>query len=281
MKWGRLRNGRLQVELFVCSNLAFLVVDVAIAHAVNRFRAPAEWIPVAFAALGALALVPEIVIAWRGGRLGRVGTLVGWAGVAVGVAGLVFHLRSQFFGSTTLHSLVYSAPFIAPLSFTGLGLLLLANRMVPGGSDEWARWVVFLALGGFAGNFGLSLTDHAQNGFFNRMEWVPVFSAALAVGFLVTALAARRTREFVAACRVVLAFQVATGLAGFGLHVWGDLHGSARSLAADFLYGAPAFAPLLFADLAALAAIGLAALPAAEPAAGPRVIDTAPTASLN
>lgn len=264
MNSGRLRDGRLQVELFVCSNLAFLVVDVAIAHAVNAFRAPAEWIPVGFAALGAIALVPGIRAAWRGTPLGVTGLVVGWAGIAVGVAGLVFHLESQFFGSTTLHSLVYSAPFIAPLAFTGLGLLLLANRLVPRGTDEWAQWVLLLALGGFAGNFGLSLTDHAQNGFFNRLEWIPVFSAALAVGFLATALMRRPAREFLVACWGVLALQAATGLAGFGLHVWGDLHGPARSLAADLLYGAPAFAPMLFADLAVLAAIGLAALPKAS-----------------
>ncbi|MDE3128980.1 MAG: hypothetical protein KGL38_13300 [Gemmatimonadota bacterium] len=269
------------MELFVCSNLAFLVLDVAIAHAVNRFRAPAEWIPVGFAAVGAVALVPGIAAAWRGRPLGRAGTAVGWAGVVVGVAGLVFHLQSQFFTATTLHSLVYSAPFIAPLSFTGLGLLLLVNRKVLAGSEEWAQWVVFLALGGFVGNFGLSLADHAQNGFFNRLEWVPVFSSALAVGFLVTVLMARRTREFVAACWVVLALQAVTGVLGFGLHAWGDLHGSSRSLAADFLYGAPAFAPLLFADLAVLAAIGLAALPDEATAADPRGIDTAPPASLN
>lgn len=89
------------------------------------------------------------------------------------------------------------------------------------------------------------------------------------------------TPGFATACWAVLALQVATGVAGFGLHVWGALHGSARSLAADFLYGAPAFAPLLFADLAVLAAIGLAALPVGESTAGPGVIDTAPPASLN
>ena len=173
MKLPALRDRLLLVELFVCSNLAFLVLDVAIAHAVNAFARPAEWVPVAFAALGAAALVPGIVRMWRrGAPPGGADSSVGWAGVVTGVAGLLFHLQSQFFATTTLHSLVYSAPFVAPLSFAGLGLLLLANRMIPAGSAEWARWVLFLALGGFAGNFVLSLTDHAQNGFFNPLEWV-------------------------------------------------------------------------------------------------------------
>lgn len=259
---------RLLVELFVCSNLAFLVLDVAIAHAVNRFRSPAEWIPVGFAALGAVALVPGIAKSWRTGtRPGVVGTIVGWCGIVVGVAGLVFHLRSQFFATTTLHNLVYSAPFVAPLSFAGLGLLLLANRMIPDESPEWPEWVLFLALAGFAGNFVLSLTDHAQNGFFNRLEWVPVFAAALAVGFLLTALLRPLTDGFVRACWLVLAVQVATGLAGFGLHVWTDLHGPTHHVTLDFLYGAPAFAPMLFADLAVLAGIALGKLPVVQPAA--------------
>ncbi|HKI96151.1 MAG TPA: hypothetical protein VJ992_12765 [Gemmatimonadales bacterium] len=255
------RDRRLLVELFVSANLAFLVVDVAIAHAVNAFRNAFEWIPVGFAGAGAVLLVPGIVGAWRRDRpLGRLGTVVGWCGVAVGIAGLIFHLRSQFFASTTLHSLVYSAPFVAPLAFTGLGLLLLANRMVPDGTREWAQWVVFLALGGFGGNFVLSLTDHAQNGFFNALEWVPVFASAIAVGFLLVALFRPLTRGFARACWLVLALQVVTGVAGFALHVWFDVHGPARRLELDFLYGAPAFAPLLFADLAVLAAIGLTGL---------------------
>lgn len=260
---------RLLVELFVCSNLAFLVLDVAIAHAVNRFASGAEWIPVGFAALGAAALVPGIVRSWRAAaRPGTAGTVVGWAGVAVGIAGLVFHLRSQFFAATTLHNLVYSAPFAAPLSFAGLGLLLLANRMIPDESPEWPEWVVFLALAGFAGNFVLSLTDHAQNGFFNRLEWIPVFASAFAVGFLLVALLRPLTAGFVRACWYVLAAQVATGVAGFGLHVWTDLHGPTHHLTLDFLYGAPAFAPMLFADLAVLAGIGLASLPLARETTG-------------
>ena len=231
MRLPRIHDRRLWIELFVCSNLAFLVLDVAIAHAVNGFRHPAEWIPVGFAALGAAALVPGIARSWRRGTApGRAGAIVGWAGVVVGVAGLVFHLQSQFFEQTTLHNLVYSAPFVAPLSFAGLGLLLLANRMVPAESPEWAQWVLLLALGGFVGNFVLSLTDHAQNGFFNRLEWIPVFASAFAVGFLLTALLRPLTPGFLRACWAVLALEAATGVAGFGLHVWTDLHGPTHHL---------------------------------------------------
>jgi hypothetical protein len=117
--------------------------------------------------------------AWRG-----LGHAVGWVAIAIGIAGMVLHLQSGFFEHRTLASLVYAPPFAAPLAYTGLGLLLVLNRMVPAHTREWPMWVLLLALGGFIGNFVFSLTDHAQNGFFYPLEWVPVFSGALAVGFL-------------------------------------------------------------------------------------------------
>ncbi len=100
------------------------------------------------------------------------GNFTGWVSVFIGVVGLVLHLKSQFFQEWTLASLVYTAPFAAPLAYTGIGLLLILNRSVDADSREWAEWVVFLALGGFVGNFIFSVTDHAQNGFFrsDRMD---------------------------------------------------------------------------------------------------------------
>jgi hypothetical protein len=67
-------------------------------------------------------------------------------------------------------SVIWLAGFAAPLAYTGLGFLLLVNRMVGACTAEWARGVIFLAPGGFFGNFVLSLTDHASNGFFAKTE---------------------------------------------------------------------------------------------------------------
>ncbi|CAN5922800.1 hypothetical protein BH11MYX4_BH11MYX4_12950 [soil metagenome] len=64
----------------------------------------------------------------------------------------------------------------------------------------------------------------------------------------------------------IMAAQVAVGLAGFVLHVAADLRGSALAPLDRFVFGAPPFAPMLFADLALLAAIGLwAAAPGPSP----------------
>ena len=255
------------LEGFVLSNLAFLALDVYIAHAVNDFRDPLEWLPVAFAALGSAALVVLFAVrVARSGvspvRLPRLpGFLVGWGSILVGVGGLLLHLESRFFRELTLESLVYSAPFAAPLAFAGLGLLLLLNRMVAPESEDWGRWVVLLALGGFIGNFALSLADHAQNGFFFAREWIAVVAAAFAVAFLALAAFGRPGRRFLLWCHAVMNLQILVGLLGFWYHVaarLGDEAGlGAEGWTRELVFGAPLFAPLLFADLALLAALGL------------------------
>ena len=228
-----------------------------LAHSVNAFRSSSEWIPVGFSLAAAVALVPGLSMSgpYRNPR-GIVGTLVGCASIFVGVAGLVYHLNNAFFELQTLKSLVYTAPFAAPLSYVGLGLLLLLNRTTDDRGDDWARWVVFLSMAGFVGNVGLSLADHAQNGLFSMAEWIPVVSASYASAFLLIALYSKE-RGFLITCLWVQLAQVLVGLGGFCLHVSANLAHGHASLRDRIVYGAPIFAPLLFADLAALAAIGL------------------------
>src|SRR6185295_4115205 len=117
----------------------------------------------------------------------------------------------------------YAAPFAAPLAYTGLGLLLIVNRMVKADDVEWAQWVLFLTLGGFVGNFVFSLTDHAQNGFFNPIEWVPVVASAVAIGFLLVPFLVRTTPAYLKLCVAVLVGEAVVGLAGFALHLAADL----------------------------------------------------------
>ena len=255
----RRRGGLL--EAFVLANFAFLVLDVFLAHAVNDFRHWAEWIPFVFSIAVTLVLaaaLPGRRRAMRSSYACRAGIVVGAGSIALGIAGVAYHLESQFFSQWTIRSLVYTAPFAAPLAYAGLGFLLLVNRMVPEETEEWDRWVVFFALGGFLGVFALALCDHAQNGFFHVSEWWPVAASALAVGFLAMALV-DRGRSFARICLAVLGVQALIGLAGFYLHVAADVNGLSASLYENFVHGAPVFAPLLFVDLAVLAAIGLAA----------------------
>jgi hypothetical protein len=175
------------VELLALSNLAGLAPDISLAHSTNFFRHRSEHFPLAFSVVSPVLLLPAVVLLARG-RLRwwrALGYLVGWSSVVIGITGLVLHLESQFFQQWTLASLVYAAPFAAPLAYTGIGLLLIMNRIVDAEGVEWPLWVIFLALGGFVGNFIFSVTDHAQNDFYHHSGWIPVCSSALAVGFMI------------------------------------------------------------------------------------------------
>jgi hypothetical protein len=190
---------------------------------------------------------------WRGyAAVWRdLGYLVGWLAVAIGLVGVILHLDSHFFYERTLKSLVYAAPFAAPLAYVGLG------RMVSSDSPEWPRWVLLMALGGFVGNFIFSLTDHAQNGFYHWSEWIPVVSSAFAVGFLMAPFLTPVSRPFLWLCALVLLAQAGVGVLGFYLHTAANLHGTSSHWLENFIHGAPALAPLLFPNLVLLAALGL------------------------
>jgi hypothetical protein len=248
---------RLCLDAFVLVNLAFLSVDIYMAHSVNQFRQPAEYVPLYFS----LAAPPVLLVgllstaAWR-----DLGYLVGWLAVGIGLVGVILHLDSRFFFEQTIKSLVYAAPFAAPLAYTGLGLLLIMNRMVAADTDEWAYWVLLFALGGFVGNFIFSLTDHAQNGFFYPTEWIPVISSAFAVGFLTVPFVTPVGVRYLGLCGVVMLVQAAVGLVGFYYHTAANLHGPSPSRWDNFINGAPALAPLLFPNLVLLAGMGLWAL---------------------
>lgn len=256
----KLRSAAWLLELFVASNLLVLIPDIALAHSTNQFAERAEWIPLFFSAAGGLLMVGVLLAKDpRKGFAGLVGEAVGWVSVAVGVAGLLWHLFSEFFQEVELHSLVYSAPFIAPLAYTGLGLLLLMNRRVDAETEPvWGRWVLFLAFMGIMGNFGLALTDHARNGFFDAREWVAVVAAAIGVGGVLVAILWPESREAQGVAWVSLGVQVAVGFVGFGLHVAPVFtEASSAGYLERVVYGPPILAPLLFANLAVPGALGL------------------------
>ena len=253
------RNKVFILEGFILINFVFLILDIYLAHSVNRFRHWGEWIPFWFSIVAAPLLAASLRAKYKNQQslfFQWVGQALGYCSIAVGITGLIFHLESQFFSQWTIASLVYTAPFVAPLAYSGIGFLLLLNRMVPRTEPEWGQWVVFLALGGFVGNFVLALCDHAQNGFFHPTEWAPVVGSAVAVGFLATALF-ERSRGFLRGCLAVLALQAVIGVWGFVLHLIADVNGVSSSLYENFIHGAPVLAPMLFANLFLLGAIGI------------------------
>ncbi|MFO0744801.1 MAG: hypothetical protein U1F43_03885 [Myxococcota bacterium] len=245
------------VELFAVVNLAFLGGDIFIAHSANAFARTPEWFPLIFSALAALVLAPSLLSPRLWARWRWPALVVGGLAVVVGVAGMLYHLESGFFRQRTLHDLVYSAPFAAPLAYVGVGLLLVLSRLEVPGSLVWCQWVIFLALGGFVGNFALSLGDHAQNGFASAAEWIPVAAAALAVGFLAVAMFRPGDRRFRRITLALMGVELAVAVAGVVFHWIGILASHGPDFSYQLFYGPPAFAPLLFANLALLAGLGL------------------------
>ncbi len=257
-----LKQPAVLLEVFIAANFAFLSLDIYLAHSINRFRHWAEWVPFWYSILATIALAPGVWRAVTGSNNSarrRTGLAVGAGAIIVGIVGMLLHLESHFFGIQTLRSLVYMAPFVAPLAFAGLGFLLLLNRMEDLAGRPWAQWVIFLALGGFVGNFVLALLDHAQNGFFLTTEWIPVVASAYGIGALLVVLMRPDDGRAMRFAMAMLALQVVVGLAGFLFHGTANLAGPGGARE-NFLYGAPIFSPLLFPNLAALAGLGLIGL---------------------
>jgi hypothetical protein len=253
--WG---HPQTWIEVFTISNMGFLTFDIYLAHSVNQFRSQAEYIPFVFSATAPMVLLLALALRSRwAGAWKDLGYLVGWLAVFIGITGVILHLQSHFFVERTLRSLTYSAPFAAPLAFTGLGLLIIMNRMVDPETLEWSQWVLLLTLGGFVGNFIFSLSDHTENAFFHPLEWVPVVASALAIGFLAVPLLIPISRKYIDLCAVILLPEAGVGLWGFALHMEGNLRGPSVHAFDNFIYGAPPLAPLLFPNLVVLGIIAL------------------------
>ena len=117
------------------------------------------------------------------------------------------------------------------------------------------------------GNLALSLLDHAQNAFFNPAEWISVIAAAFGASFLLVLVTRPEDRQLRWWCSIVMVLQALVGVLGSALHIAADLRGPSMSLYEQLVYGTPVFAPLLFTNLALLAAIGLWDLAAQSQAA--------------
>jgi hypothetical protein len=248
------------VEAFVLVNLAFLALDIYLAHSTNEFRRRSEYIPLYYSLVAPFVLLVGLIARERFGYQAvwrDLGHLVGWLAILIGLTGVILHLDSRFFYDNTLKSLTYAAPFAAPLAYTGLGLLLVANRMLRVDRPEWAYWILLLTLGGFFGNFVFSLTDHATNGFYRPIEWLPVTSSAFAVSFLLVPLVVTVQRRYLLLCGAILILQAIVGVIGFGLHLVADLEGPSSRMFENVVHGAPPFAPLLFPNLVLLSLIAL------------------------
>lgn len=256
--------------LFASSNLAFLALDVAVAHSVNDFVPAYEWIPVFISPLGA-ATALWLAIHRDPGPLARFLHVVAMlANFIVGMLGFAFHLRALVnpLGGLSWNWLVFSAPVLAPLSFAGVALVGLTAVcreersdsgafLVPGGlridapisKTQHLLWFVGL---GFAGATGMSFLDHGQYGY-EFFEWIPVavgcFATIAVCGRALTS-AAERVDDLTYFWTMIVC--IVTGIVGFAFHLSKDTADSGAMSIERMRSFAPIFAPMLFSDLGIL-----------------------------
>ena len=254
-----MRNTFFIIELFVWFNISFLAVDTYYAHSANSFRLSYEWIPVYFSLL--IMLCHGFILFFmkvnneEALRKDVWGRIFGALCIVLAVMGIYFHLDSHFFTERTINNLIYSAPFIAPLAYGGLGFLYLINRIKLSDTKR-IRLILLVATLGIVGNFLLSLFDHAQNGFYYATEWIPVIVSAWGVAVLLPLCFGLVNKLQIQIAYMTMLLQIAVGFLGFFYHFMANING-VSSLIENFIFGAPVFAPLLFVDLALLALIPL------------------------
>src|SRR5204863_335745 len=141
---------RLGLELFVLVNLAFLSLDIYLAHSVNDFgrRAPTafgrgiEYVPLYFSLAAPGVLLAGLVVgewggfrpAWRDLRHLGLCAAVLLAQAAVGLLGFYYHAAADLRrpSGDWFENLVHGAPVLAPLLFPNLVLLALLGLWVLG-----------------------------------------------------------------------------------------------------------------------------------------------------
>lgn len=273
--------------LMAAANEFFLAVDIYLAHSISGTITRFEWIPIVFGPVAALMLLMAGVLATRRRETASVlATVVFAASILVGLVGAYLHwiraiLPSALPGAqVSIPLLVWAPPILGPLTFSLVGILGISAAWIESPPDSGnltlvgrrrmslpyskTRAYLFLVGLGCLATVISSVLDHARTGFANPWLWVPtlvgVFGVAVAVGL---GMMERPPRAEIATYVAAMLALVALGLLGAWLHVQSNLTAQGTFVGERFLRGAPALAPLLFANMGVIGLIAL--LDPAEP----------------
>lgn len=239
-----------------------LLGDAFAGHYRSGFASRAQYVPFASGGLLIIAALLASVapgISWAILFL----RVAGWLAVVMGVVGFGFH---HYYGIARkpggyrwlLHNLMYSAPQLAPVALTLLGLIGLATARGLAGETEFAGLnmraaLLALAAVGLGGSTLQSAILHYRGAFNNAAMYAPLTVPVLAVVALTwTAFAPGKLS--LTSVAVLLWLTFLTGFVGFGMHLrgFGRQMGGLYLAMFNWLEGPPAFAPALFAGLAAV-----------------------------
>lgn len=254
---------------FVGFNMGFTVFDVWMAHGMSQMQTPYMAIPTLCLPLGFL---PPLWLALTNTRnpLAVLAHLLGMLGcAAVGLMGFAFHMRTAVLpgGEFVWAFVIFSAPSLAPLAFAGIaGLGILAairetspgRYLIPGvmeipvGLGKRRLYFLSIGLGLAAATLSVAI-EHAQGGYVNWTEWIPVVVGGVCTGAALGHAASPHPdgRE-VSVVFLIGAGAAGLGLLGFTFHASYDLADVGSINLERLVHGAPLFAPMLFADLGIL-----------------------------
>lgn len=267
--------------LMVAINLAFLGLDIFLAHGMNGTIRPYEMIPIVFGpAAGFVLLIAGAISLRRRREAILLAFLVLALSIVVGLLGAYFHVaraippyspaRMDFI----LALFVFAPPVIGPLTFSLVGVLGViaavvedppnSGRMVIPGLVSWRvpfsktqQYLIWVGLGILATLLS-SVLDHGRSNFVNPNVWIPTVTGVFAVVATVTlGILEKPSRGDYITFFVSMAVLIVVALLGFVFHVQTDLARMNAIVPERFMRGAPFLAPLLFADMAALGLVTL------------------------
>ncbi len=250
------------ILLLVAFMTALLLSDAWAGHYRRNFAHLVQYAPFP---VGCLLIIFALAgtIAPRALVVNRALQCAGWLAIAGGLAGFGFHhyygmLRKPGGYRRWLDSLMYGAPPLAPLALALMGALALAARRGELGQMEVAGLsigsaLLLMTVVGLCGAIAQAAILHFRGAFNNPLMYAPLTVPILAVlagiwMLLAPSAPARGTTIG------LLWLTFLTGFVGLGMH----LRGFDRQMAGlyvplfNWLQGPPAFAPALFAGLAAL-----------------------------
>jgi hypothetical protein len=277
----RVTRGQLML-LMVAMNLAFLGVDIWLAHNLNGTIRANEWIPIIFGPVAAVLLLVAGVISLRHRRAAIFLALAVLAvSLVVGLVGAYFHIDRAIPPSGlqeqpgyALRLLVFAPPVVGPLTFSLVAVLGViaavyedppnSGNMVIPGIIRWRvpfsktqQYLIWIGLGILATLIS-SVLDHGRANFEDPRVWIPTVAGVFAgIAAITLGLTDNPSRGDYVVHIVSMVVLIIVGIVGLIFHVQIDLGTRGAIVLERFMRGAPFLAPMLFADMGALGLVAL------------------------
>lgn len=246
------------IALIFCGlSIGLMAPEIYLVHSITDFSFKSQYWPLFYSmiagpliiiiTLGKKSMLPEL---WRFFL-----ELIFWLGALLGIIGLIYHAEIVV-SKPSMQTLVYSAPVLAPLAYTGIPLFGIA--IIELSFDHGKKYatmrpnvLLFITAMGFAFNVITASLDHAQNGFHSVFEWVPVIISTVAASWFFL-LSFNRTisslEKDLSIGIIIVQFIVAgLGMLLHGLSVQGSWKMDALN---SIIYEAPILAPAVLAIVA-------------------------------